>query len=248
MSSSGRRGNVRPGARSTGGRPVRGGATSRPAWQRWLLPGALALLTALVLVLYFTPVLAVRDVRVESAGSIAEREVVDAAGIEPGTPMLRVDESAVRERLASVPAVAGVDVALSWPSEVVLRVDERAPQAFLAEPDGARLVDASGVIFDRVNKPPEGVPQLRVSGGKQRESSVRTASAVLAALPEDVRAQVDGVRTPNPDNVLLMLQDGRKVQWGDDSEMRRKAAILPALLARPGNIYDVTTPALPTVA
>lgn len=248
MTSSGRRANARPGVRSTGGRPVRGGGARGSAWRRWLLPGALAVLTVLVLVLYFTPVLSVRDVRVRAGGSVVEQEVVEAAGIELGTPMLRVDESAVRERLAGVPAVAGVDVALSWPSEVVLRVDERTPRAFLAEGGGARLVDGSGVVFDRADEPPEGLPQLRVPGGEQREPSVRTATAVLMALPGEVRAQVGSVRAQNPGDVLLMLRDGRKVHWGDDSEMRRKAAILPALMSRPGDVYDVTTPALPTVA
>lgn len=248
MSTSGRGANARPGVRRTGGRPVRGGSPRRPAWRRWLLPGALTAVTALVLVLYFTPLLSVRDVRVQSGGSVVEREVVEAAAIEPGTPMLRVDESAVRERLAGVPAVAGVDVVLSWPSEVVLRVDERTPRAFLPAGGGARLVDGAGVVFDRADRPPEGLPRLSVPGGRQREPSVRAATAVLAALPDEVRAQVAGVRAQNPGDVLLRLQDGRKVHWGDDAEMRRKAAILPALLTRPGDVYDVTTPALPTVA
>ncbi|MBE9374255.1 FtsQ-type POTRA domain-containing protein [Saccharopolyspora sp. HNM0983] len=226
---------------------MRGGAPRGPVWRRWLLPGALAVVTVLVLVLYFSPLLGVREVRV-TGGSIPERDVLDAAGVEPGTPMLRVDESAVRERLARVPAVADVAVELSWPSEVLLRVVERAPQGFLAEPGGVRLVDASGVLFGRAQQPPDGLPQLHAAGGPQRAEGVRTGAAVLAALPRDVHAQLRAVHAEKPSDIHLVLQDGRRIHWGDAAEMQRKAAILPTLLSRSGDVYDVTTPALPTVA
>jgi cell division protein FtsQ len=37
------------------------------------------------------------------------------------------------------------------------------------------------------------------------------------------------------------------VRWGPDEEAERKASVLVALLTRPGRVYDVTSPDLPTV-
>jgi len=206
----------------------------------------MSLITALVLVLYFTPVLGVRSVRVQGLRDTPEQEVLAAAAVELGQPMLRVDDAAIRQRLAAVPALAGSEVRLRWPSTVELVVTERDPVAFLTGPGGAQLVDASGVVFRTVPKPPPGLAQLRP--GRDRDASARAAAEVLAALPPQLRAQVTAVSAEQPDDLRLQLTGNRQVQWGDADESQRKAAILPPLLTREGRVYDVTSPTLPTVA
>ncbi|MFD0490590.1 hypothetical protein ACFQ0O_30060 [Saccharopolyspora spinosporotrichia] len=52
----------------------------------------------------------------------------------------------------------------------------------------------------------------------------------------------------NPRDLRLHLRGDREVEWGGVRETPRKAAILPPLLTRPGRVYDVTSPVLPTVA
>ncbi len=44
-----------------------------------------------------------------------------------------------------------------------------------------------------------------------------------------------------------MLTGGREVRWGADADNERKAAVLGALLTRPGTLYDVSTPQLAVV-
>ena len=52
----------------------------------------------------------------------------------------------------------------------------------------------------------------------------------------------------DPGDIHLRLKGDREVHWGDTDESDRKAAILPPLLTRPGSVYDVTAPSLPTVS
>ena len=54
-------------------------------------------------------------------------------------------------------------------------------------------------------------------------------------------------------DVELRLDNGRagtarEVRWGDAGQGDRKAAVLGPLLTQPGKIYDVSSPALPTIA
>ncbi|GAA3366387.1 hypothetical protein [Saccharopolyspora gregorii] len=70
----------------------------------------------------------------------------------------------------------------------------------------------------------------------------------LTALPADLRAQVTEVRAERPQNLFLVLAGGRQVHWGESTAADRKAAILVPLLTRSGQVYDVTSPDLPTVA
>ncbi|PFG98670.1 cell division protein FtsQ [Saccharopolyspora erythraea NRRL 2338] len=239
---------ARPGVRrSTGGRPVRGGVAP-PPWRRWLLPAVVAAATVVALVLYFTPLLGVREVRVEGNGALSEQEVLAAAGVELGKPMLQVDEEQIAERLRAVPKVAEAGVELAWPSAVRLRVTERVPVAYLVTGTGFQLVDAGGVTFDQVPQAPAGLPRLEARHAGPGDPAITAAMTVLTALPPAVRAEVTAVIAHNPRDLRLHLRGDREVEWGGVRETPRKAAILPPLLTRPGRVYDVTSPVLPTVA
>ncbi|MCI2420537.1 FtsQ-type POTRA domain-containing protein [Saccharopolyspora sp. K220] len=243
-----RRATERPGPRSTRGRPVRGGRTILPKWRRWALPAVLAAMTLGVVVLYFTPLLGVRSVEVVGNATLAQDQVVRAAGIEPGTPMLQVDVDDVQTRLRAMPKIAAAQVSLAWPSAVRVRIIERMPVAFLVARNGIQLVDADGVPFEAVAQRPASLPELRVREASQNDPATRAALTVLMALPQALRAEVSAMIAEQPNDVRLLLRGNREVHWGSLEETPWKAAILPALLTRPGKTYDVTTPALPTVA
>lgn len=248
MTTTRRRGANRPGLRSTRGRPVRGGAGAVPWWRRWVLPAALAVVTVLALVLYFTPLLGVRAVEVTGNRTLSQDEIVRTAGIDPGTPMLRVDTEDVASRLRAIRKVADVRVSLSWPTTVRVEVTERAPAAFLVARDGIQLVDSAGVPFQVVKDPPADLPELHVRRVAPDDPATRAAMTVLTALPPALRADVLAVDAQDPGDIHLRLKGDREVQWGDTDESDRKAAILPPLLTRPGSVYDVTAPSLPTVS
>ncbi len=212
---------------------------------RVLLFLGMAVITVLVLVLYFTPALGVRSV--EISGTTERQRIRDAAAIRTGTPMLRVDESAIRDRLRALSWVDSTRVELAWPWTVRLRVVERSPVAYTRTPKGVRLVDAEGVPFETVPAPPD-LPELRVRRVTADDAATDAALTVLRALPEPVRRELTTIVAEQPDHLRLLLTGGRTVQWGSTARTDRKAAILPALLTRPGEVYDVTTPALPTVS
>lgn len=234
----------------------RGRARGKPApraplrLRRLLLPLILAAVTLLVVVLYFTPLLGVRSVEVGGTTTLGRQKIVDTASIRMGTPMLRVDETEIRDRLHRITRIASARVELSWPSTVKLEIVERTPVAFVATGTGFRLVGAEGVPFATVSRPPE-IPELRAERVAADDPATKAAMTVLTSLPEPVRSQVRTVIARRPDslvNVELLLTDNRKVQWGSARLSERKAAILPPLLTRPGSVYDVRSPSLPTVS
>ncbi|RCW43270.1 cell division protein FtsQ [Halopolyspora algeriensis] len=240
--------------RSQRGRAVRGGAvagsgTGAVRWmRRWILPLGLAVITVLTIAVYFTPLLGVRSVEVVGATTLQEDRITDTASIRMGTPMVRLDKAGIRDRLRRIPEVESVRVERSWPSTVKLRISERTPVVFASTDAGFRLVDTEGVPFETVPRPPEGLPELRVGHVAPGDPATQAAMTALTSLSEPLRDQVTAVVAEAPDNVVLRLTEGREVQWGSPRMSERKAAILPPLLTRPGEVYDVTSPALPTVS
>jgi cell division protein FtsQ len=220
--------------------------------RRLLTVLAVGLLVAGVLawVVLGSPLLAVRTVQVDGESDLSEEQVVQAAGIAEGTPLVRVDRAAAAARVAELPQVASVEVTRGWPNTVVVTVAERVPVAVVAGGGTRRLVDAGGVVFDTITgDPPAGVVPLDVRDPGPDDAATTAALGALTALPRDVRAEVTGVAARTADDVTLTLTDGRSVLWGSAARTERKAQVLGALLDKiesgdldPADTLDVSTP------
>jgi cell division protein FtsQ len=212
---------------------------------------AVLALVAVVWLLLASPVLGVSTVQVDGVTTLPADQVRETAGIDPGTPLLRVDVEAARARIARLPQVASVEVTRGWPRTVVVTVVERVPIAIVGEPGGRSLVDAEGVLFDTVTgEPPAGVVPLDVADPGPGDPSTRAALAAVGALAADLRREVASAAAATPEDISLTLTDGTLVRWGGPEESDRKGAALAALLEQladgglePAATIDVSTPA-----
>jgi len=142
-------------------------------------------------------------------------------------------------------------VTRQWPHTLAVTVVEREPVlAVPAGPGGVALVDASGFAYRTIAVAPRGVPTLRLPPGTApapEDPSTLAAVRVLGSLPPDLRRRVAEVRANGAFDVALALTDSRTARWGADADNPRKAAVLRALLSRPGSVYDVSSPDLAVV-
>ncbi len=198
-----------------------------------------AALAAGVWLVFYSSVLAVADVRVVGAEGTAADEVLVAAAVPIGTPLMRVDTGSAQAAVLSLPWVSSVEVRRGWPNEVVLAVTTRTPIALLSGSSSA--VDAAGVTFEAVGELPPGLPSVKASG-----VGLETAMAVLASLPADIAAKVAEVTAGTRDDVVLTMRSGAVVRWGSSDRAEFKADVLRALLRHKRAVYDVTAPELPT--
>lgn len=235
---------------------------SRPRRRRTLVLLAVALLLlggGVPWVLYGSDWLRVERVTVSwregGPRHLTARQVLTAAAVPVGEPMISLDRGAVRERvLDSLPRVADVEVVRAWPHGVSLKVTERQAMVVMRTADGYVEVDAAGVPFAEVAKVPAGVPLLELdvadSPSLRRfdEERVRQgAVAVVAALPESLRRQVRVVSATSYDAVTLRLRDDRTVRWGSPEQSVAKAETLTRLMqaADDATHYDVSVPSAP---
>jgi cell division protein FtsQ len=240
--SPGRAQRVRPASPSTGRR-------RRGLWIG--LAAALVVLAALVYVTVWSPLLDVRDVQVVGAAPDQVEAVRSAAAVAPSTSLLWLDGDDVAERVRTLPRIASVDVARDWPGTLVVSVSEREPVLAATAPGGGfLLVDATGFGYRVMPHRPTGVPTLTLPPGvlpSPDEPGTRAAADVVVALPASLRADLVEVRAEGPYDVAFVLTNNREVRWGADADNDRKAAVLNALLTRPGSVYDVSTPDLAVV-
>ncbi len=216
--------------------------------RRWIAALIVLAVLGLTYMVLFTSVVGVRTVEVLGTREISPDDVREAAAIEPGTPMVRLDTDEVARRVAGLPRVFEVSVSRSFPSTVEIHVTERSPVAVV--PDGARvhLVDRTGTDYATVRTRPKGLPVLEVGRVDPDDPATHAAVTVLHEIPDPLRVKVVEISAGTPGDVRLTLAGGRLVKWGDAHDNARKAAVLAPLLTRPGKTYDVATPDFPTVS
>jgi cell division protein FtsQ len=198
------------------------------------------------LLLYFTPIMSARNVVVVGLGAVTQDEVIAAAAVPPGTPLLQVDTDAVAERVAAIRRVASARVQRQYPSTLRVTVIERLPIVVKDYPDGPHLFDKDGVDFATAPAPP-GVPYLDTDNPGPSDAPTKAALQVMTALRPEVAGQVGRIAAPSVAAITLTLTDGRVVVWGTTDRTEEKALKLGALLTQPGQTYDVSSPDLPTV-
>lgn len=205
---------------------------------------------AVIWLLLVSPVLGVRSVQVDGVRTLPADQVRETAGIELGTPLLRVDVDAARARVARLPQVASVEVTRGWPHTVVVTVVERQPVAVVGQPGRRTLVDADGVLFDTVSgAPPAGVVPLDVASPGPDDPATAAGLTAIEALPGRLRGQVTSVAATTPDDITLTLTDGTHVLWGGPEKSGRKGDALEAVIGQladggldPATTIDVSAP------
>jgi cell division protein FtsQ len=214
-----------------------------------LMVWTVALVVAFVglgLLLYFTPIMAARNIVITGVGAVSQEEIIAAAGVKEGTPLLQVNTDDVAERVATIRRIATARVQREYPSTLRITVVERVPVAVKDFPDGPHMFDRDGVDF-AAGPPPPNLPYLDVDNPGPSDPSTRAALDVMTALRPEVAGQVARVSAPSVAAITLTLVDGREVVWGTTDRTEEKAQKLAALLTQPGQTYDVSSPDLPTV-
>jgi cell division protein FtsQ len=207
---------------------------------------AAVIAVGLALMLYFTPVMSARNVAVSGADVVTRDEVLDAAQVRLGTPLLQIDTGQVANRVAAIRRVANARVQRGYPSTVQITIAERIPVAVKDFADGPHLFDRDGVDFATA-APPQPLPYLDVENPSPADPTTKAALQALTALRPEVADQVGRIAAQSVSSITLTLTDGRVVLWGTTERTGEKAKKLAALLTQPGRTYDVSSPDLPTV-
>lgn len=211
----------------------------------WALP-ALALVITLAALAWFSPLLSVREVRIDGAGEIPEEQIRELLRVPESGSILRIDTAAMAARVASIPKVRSARVQRVLPSTVQVRIEPRTPVLYYDSPEGAHLLDADGLEY-AIEPAPIGVPQLVTARPGGADDLTRAAVAVARILPPALEVQVETIRAAGASEISLTLRDGRTVLWGSSEDGERKSAVVVPLLTQPGTVFDVSSPSLVTV-
>ncbi len=210
------------GATASGAAPGRGrrtGGKGDPWKTAFIVLIAVAIVAGAGWALLGSSLLVVRSVQAAGTALVPRSEILRAAGIGIGTPLIRVNTGQVARRVEQIAQIQSARVTRNWPDRVTIVVRDRTPALAVAASGRYALVDQSGVVVRWVAKRPPGMPLLAdpPAGSTARlrgDAAIRAAVTVLRQLPVSLRRRIRAVRAPAADAVTLELRGRIVVLWG----------------------------------
>ena len=213
----------------------------------WLVSGALVLtMVGLVAVAVFSPLLALREIRVDGTSRLSSLDIVEAVDGQLDTPLALLDMGKMTRQLGEFPLIRSFVTETVPPGTLVIHIVERQAIGSLQVPGGFSLVDPAGVEIERSVERIAGVPLIDTGGADASSEAFTAAIEVLVAMPDSVVSQLDTISARTRDDVVITLvSGGARIVWGSADDSAYKARVLQAALSKnfPGvTEYNVSAP------
>jgi cell division protein FtsQ len=230
----------------------------RPPWRAaFFALAGVAVIAGVAWSLLGDRVFVVRSVTVTGTHLVSTAQVIAAADVPVGTPLMRVNPGAVTRRVEAIRQVASATVTENWPDHLTIAVTERVPVLAVRMAGGIYdLVDPSGVIVRTATTRPRRLPLFvtALPGSALRgDPGVAAVAAVLTELTPAFARTVTTVSAAQmligagdsavaSQQVTLSMDGGRTVVWGDPGNAAVKDRELEILLRGAVRYLDVAAP------
>ena len=221
-------------------RARRGGGRRSEGRRRLRVVLAAAAVVAVLLVLVgvaFSPLLDVDRFTVAGQFRTDPEDIVAAAGVERGEPLLTADLGAAARRIEELPWVDEATVERSWPGTLRYRVVERVPAAAAQGPDGAWVaLDGDGRVLVALDAAPTDLPVVEgvtvaPEVGASAPAEAAGALALAGAIPESARPAVDALLVDADGGVTVRLDSGGVATIGPLEDLEAKGVALASVIA-----------------
>lgn len=224
--------------------------TRRRRITRLSVIGVFVALLAILAVAIFSPLLALRTIRIEGTSKVSPTAVQSAVSGQLGTPLALIDQGKLRSELATFTLIRSYSTSIVPPHTLVIHVVEREAIGVVKHGKMFDQVDAAGVVLAR-SATPAGLPVIDVRGAKPGSAAFQSAVRVLLAMPASVSKLIQTVSASTMDDVSLTLAGTTNlVVWGSADQSDLKALDLSRLLAQPTckaqAVIDVSAPSVAT--
>lgn len=216
----------------------------------WLIAGGAVLALALFVgVGVFTPLMGVREVRIEGTNRVDPAALQEALAGQLGTPLALVDQGAVRSALNDFPLLQEYAVETVPPHTLLVRVTERRPVITVTQGEEFALLDPAGVVISATPERAEGFPLAEGKAAKPGSPAFEAATLALQDLPDDLLNRFVSITASTPQDVRMVDGNGLEVIWGSPDDSAVKAVLLRSMLQalgdRPVSTIDVSSTTAP---
>ena len=170
----------------------------------------------------------IRKIDVIGLDPIVEERARDLAAVQPGQNMFGADPYAIRKRVETLEAVAGVSVHRLWPDQITIVAETREPMALWQSNGEWRVIDQRGRAFAKAN--PDAYMNLPRLIGPGADAAAAGLLTTIADFPELKSRMTSAVRVG--ERRWDVRFEGVTVALPEDAGMKDALASLNLLQAR----------------
>lgn len=203
--------------------------------------------------LFLSPLFSVATVTTSGIAASSAENVLIEHDVVAGTPVILIRGRNVERALETDPWVREAVVEIDWPTNVVVRIEERVPVGWLETEEGWGLYAVDGVQLATAPEPDPSMPWIQLGAVPidETESSADVLGSLefAATLPDELKSGAR-VRT-EPQGEIWAEVAGFQVRLGRSVEMGAKALSLAALLREqpaPGSTLVLIAPTHPAIS
>ncbi|MEQ1735349.1 MAG: FtsQ-type POTRA domain-containing protein, partial [Rhodoglobus sp.] len=156
-----------------------------------VVAGTVVTMIGLVLGAIFSPVLALREIRVDGTLRVSSADVLAAVDSQLGTPLALLDYGKITGELGAFALIRSYVTEIVPPDTLVIHIVERQPVGSMLVNGSYNLVDPAGVTVERSAERTVGVPLIEIGTAAASSAQFDAVVAVLVSLPPSLLAQVD---------------------------------------------------------
>lgn len=218
----------------------------------WVLGLAVLALLSLVVATLFTPILAIEKIEITGTNRLKEKSIRNSVSNLIGTPLTRVSEEDIAQRLAGFALIESFTTVSLPPHTLQIAIVERQPIGYVRVGGTNYLYDPAGVQIAPTSDTSK-YPLILTDGDPRTSGQFKSAVEVLLALPMKLFPRVASIQATSKDDVRIHLRGvaNQQILWGDASSSLLKSKVLAALMANTRKsarvTYDVSSPDTPTV-
>jgi cell division protein FtsQ len=195
---------------------------------------------------------AIDEVTVEGASTSQRQIEASVERVSGDMTTLHIKDGELRDAVARFPTVASVSATTSLPHTLHVRVTERLPAAYVQIGGRRTPVSADGYLLAGASFESKALPRIQGASahGARLDEDAAAQAAILGATPELLRERITSSSWgENEGGVVLQLENGPEVRFGDGSRAADKWSAAVAVLSSPErgspSYLDVSVPERP---
>ncbi|NJN68717.1 MAG: FtsQ-type POTRA domain-containing protein [Chloroflexaceae bacterium] len=184
-----------------------------------------------------SPRFTVQHVRVEGNTLLSAEDIIALAGLE-AMPIWFIDSQQVMQRMQQNPYIEHVQVTMTLPDDLALRVTERRPDVYWKIGPVNYLVDGTGRVLELTSEPPgpevlvirDTTPHVLQPHDQVDPDALTLAHILSLRLPEELGLAPSALGWDYGLGMYIETDGGQTIVFGQSNNLDRKLTILHELL------------------
>ncbi|MGM0651741.1 MAG: cell division protein FtsQ/DivIB [Bacillota bacterium] len=189
----------------------------------------------------------INSIDMEGSREISVTELAAAGDINKGKSIFLLDEDKIAEKITNeFPSIRSVRIERTLPDQLLIKIDQREPAAYMVTADGYWLVDFNVVPYKNIAEPDQEFPEITGISGELVVPGVPLTCSFRREILQEFFSTWQGkghleivkLDMSKSYNLIAYTADNLEIWFGNAKEMDQKMELiessLPYISAEPG--------------